>query len=372
MINKDKKILIISAWLPGGGVETVISNFSRIMSVKGYEIKVISLSDYLEWNWFKNKEFTISFYPVFKKENEISIFNVISNFGKVNRILQKEIKEYLPSNILITHTLLGLFVGRLKSHFDTHIYYWPMNTVFNAKTQGYKMVNHIYNFLKRKYVKYMVKPFDGAICISSQIREQLSYIDETARFLTFAPLNQRAQITLNESPSSPHFIFVGRIDQRKNLCFLLESLAKIKLDNWKLDIVGEGPEKERAYDLCEKLEIQDNINWIGLRFPPFSEMPSYTSIIMTSLSEGFPMVIIDALLSGIPVICPTHLSIYNDAILESENGYGYEQNSNESLTHVIEKIYCQRKVYNGKHISEQCLNNFGDDQFFKRFGEILN
>ncbi|NOU59229.1 glycosyltransferase [Marinifilum caeruleilacunae] len=372
MINKDKKILIISAWLPGGGVETVISNFSRIMSAKGYEIKVVSLSDYLEWNWFENKEFTISFYPVFKKENEINIFNAISNFRKVYKILQKEIKEYSPSNILITHTLLGLFVRKLKSHFDTSIYYWPMNTVFNTNTQGNKMFNHIYSFLKRKYVWYMVKPFDGAICISSQIQEQLSYIDETPAFLTFAPVNQRTQIALNESPGSPHFIFIGRIDQRKNLCFLLESLAQIKLDNWKLDIVGEGPEKERAFELSKSLGIQDNINWIGLRFPPFSEKPSYTSIIMTSLSEGFPMVIIDALLSGIPVICPSHLSIYNDAILESENGYGYEENSHESLKHVIEKIYYQREVYNGKHISEQCLNNFGDNEFFKRFLEILN
>lgn len=372
MINKDKKILIISAWLPGGGVETVISNFSRIMSAKGYEIKVVSLSDYLEWNWFENKEFTISFYPVFKRENEINIFNAISNFRKVYKILQKEIKEYSPSNILITHTLLGLFVRKLKSHFYARMYYWPMNTVFNARTQGRKIYNHVYSLFKSIYIKFMVSKFDASICISSQIQEQLTYIDKTPAFLTFAPVNQRTQNSLNESPRSPHFIFIGRIDQRKNLCFLLESLAKIKLNNWKLDIVGEGPEKERAFDLCKSLGIQDNINWIGLRFPPFSEKPSYTSIIMTSLSEGFPMVIIDALLSGIPVICPSHLSIYNDAILENENGYGYEQNTNESLTHVIEKIYNQREVYNGKHISEHCLNNFGDNQFFKRIREILN
>ena len=68
-------------------------------------------------------------------------------------------------------------------------------------------------------------------------------------------------------------------------------------------------EKEKAIELSVALGIQENINWLGLRFPPFAKSPNYSALIMTSLSEGFPIVVIDALLYGIPIICSSHLSI---------------------------------------------------------------
>lgn len=370
MSECKKKILIISAWLPGGGVETVISNFSRIFFSRGYQVKVVCLSSFIEWKWFENKEFDITFHSIYQFEKDLNILFSLKNYRKIISILRKEINAYPNSNILITHTFLGLFVNRLYKILGVNFFFFPMNPLFK-QLQNNTIKNYLYCKIKRIYVNILIKNFNSTICISSQIQNQLAFLPNIPSYLTFVPINLNENLNLNKIPKIPHYLFIGRLDKRKNLTFLLKSLSQLKSKNWKLDIVGEGPEKEIAYKLSIDLKIQENLNWIGLRFPPFGNTLDYTSLFMTSLSEGFPIVVIDALSFGIPVICSNNLSIYEDAIIEGFNGFRYLNNSNESLCDTIEKINSDNLTFISQEISKQCVNKFNDDQYYKRLCEIL-
>lgn len=369
MSENNRKILILSAWLPGGGVETLISNFSRIFSSKGYQIKIVSLSSYLEWNWFENQSFEIVFHSLFKKEEDLNVFFTLKEYSNILNIARQEIKNFSPSNIFVTHTFLGSVIYKLNKEFEVGFIFWPMNLLL-ITPQKSKIKSTIYTLFKKCYLKILVSQFKATICISSKIQEQLPFSSRESSYLSFVPINTIVTSFINEKPLSPHYIFVGRIDKRKNLNFLLKSLSELKT-KWKLDIVGEGPDKLAAIELSKKLGISDNLNWIGLRFPPFGDKLNYTALFMTSISEGFPIVVIDALLFGIPVVCSTHLSIYKDAIVEGFNGIGYQRDSNASLSKAISTLNVDKNSFNSHEISENCISRFGDEQYFNRLSFFL-
>jgi glycosyltransferase involved in cell wall biosynthesis len=369
-MNSSKRILILSAWLPGGGVETVISNLSKILTKRGYTIRVVSLSNIIEWSWYRSADIEISFYPIFRDPGAVNIAYTLHNFRKIKRIISGELDSYSPSNILVTHTVLGIFTSAYKRLEKAQLYFWPMNNLFRNPFEG-KINSGIYSLFKRVYIKFLVERFAGALCISSQIYQELESMKMIQRYLTYVPIISKSTHSKNSRPINPHFIFVGRIDKRKNLSLILVALSQLPQRDWFFEVVGEGPEKANAVALAHSLGIQDNIMWMGLRFPAFGENCSYSALLMSSISEGFPVVVVDALLAGIPVVCPSTLSIYNDAIIEGKNGFGYEQGSVNSLTRAIIRAFKGVHMLESKEISASCKIKFGEEAFMQRLDDVF-
>lgn len=97
-------------------------------------------------------------------------------------------------------------------------------------------------------------------------------------------------------------IFVGRLDNRsKNILELLKIWKKIykKVNDWKLIIIGEGPDKDI---ISKKARDLHNVELVGFCNPlPYYQRASI--LCMTSIFEGFPMCITEAMQNGcVPII----------------------------------------------------------------------
>ena len=101
-------------------------------------------------------------------------------------------------------------------------------------------------------------------------------------------------------------IFVGRLIPHKNVDKLIEALAlaKQRLPDVTLTIVGEGPEKKALRKLAKDLDLERNIRFSG--FAPenklFSYMKSSKMLALPSSREGFGMVVLEAKACGLPVL----------------------------------------------------------------------
>ena len=99
--------------------------------------------------------------------------------------------------------------------------------------------------------------------------------------------------------SKPNILFVGRLQSENGLYYLLEAMVKVikELPGARLDIVGDGPDKNRMINLVSKLGLKDYIRWHGN--VPFETLPLYYSacdvFALPRLSRVTPRVLFEAM-----------------------------------------------------------------------------
>ena len=104
-------------------------------------------------------------------------------------------------------------------------------------------------------------------------------------------------------------IAVSRLNKIKRIDMLINSLSEIdKIHDVQLIILGEGPEKEILKNLVKKLNLENNVHFLGFRDDVMKWMINADIFVTASQVEGSPNSLIEAICLGIPSIatdCPT-------------------------------------------------------------------
>jgi N-acetylgalactosamine-N,N'-diacetylbacillosaminyl-diphospho-undecaprenol 4-alpha-N-acetylgalactosaminyltransferase len=104
------------------------------------------------------------------------------------------------------------------------------------------------------------------------------------------------------------FSHVARIEKGKNHTLVLAAINKIKSRNFKVLLIGQGPEEENIKAQAHKMGISDKIVFLGYRQNVVKYVARSQCHLLTSDAEGFPNALLEALACGTPVIstdCPT-------------------------------------------------------------------
>ena len=133
-------------------------------------------------------------------------------------------------------------------------------------------------------------------------------------------LHRKAQIVPN--PCAPldgirerlgtgnnQLVAVGRLDRQKGFDLLLQAMPQILRANpaARLTIYGEGPERSTLENLCDQLGLGDAVSLPGASSSPGGWMAGADILVFPSRFEGFPNVVAEATVAGLPVVsfdCP--------------------------------------------------------------------
>lgn len=113
---------------------------------------------------------------------------------------------------------------------------------------------------------------------------------------------------------------VGRLVEQKGHEFLFKALSEIHQKGWKLLIIGEGILRESLFRLSEELGISQNIVWVGTSNEVSAFMKMFDFLVLPSLWEGFPNVILEAMAAGKPVIA-TDVGENNIMVINNKTGF---------------------------------------------------
>jgi glycosyltransferase involved in cell wall biosynthesis len=143
-------------------------------------------------------------------------------------------------------------------------------------------------------------------------------------------------------------IYVGRLMDYKNIHLIIESLAALKHNGTVLSctIIGKGPAKLKLQKLAKKLDVADQINWLGFldrSDDVYAHMKASKLLVLPSKREGFGVVAIEANASGTPVLTANFAgNAAKDLIHDGINGYVFEPTS-QGLTDSLQKALRELK-----------------------------
>lgn len=192
----------------------------------------------------------------------------------------------------------------------------------------------------RKMISWTVRNSNYVIAVSTKLRdkmiklgaypERISVIPCGVDFSKFKPEDKKkCRKKLSLPLNGNILLFVGNLYPVKGLTYLLDSLSEVlkKNNDFTLFLVGEGFLKNKLIKKAERLGIKEHVHFAG-RQPP-SEIPLWMNacdvFILPSKSEGTPLVVLEAIACGKPIIAtgvggiPEFVSEKNGILVEPKN-----------------------------------------------------
>jgi len=154
---------------------------------------------------------------------------------------------------------------------------------------------------------------------------------------------------------------VGRLAKTKGLHVLIHAVHQLVKEgfNIKLNIAGDGPERKYLQRLAEDGPAKDRVTFLGW-IQPIAEFYSQIDVfcLSSSSSEGLPLVILEAMASGLPVIA-TDVMGTREVVLNGRTGLLVPPESLEALRDAIARIYHDRtwRVFLATEGRQFVLNN---------------
>ena len=376
-----KKVSILSLHLGYGGIEKSVINLANLIC-KDYKVEIIST-------------YKLDNSPAFEVNDKVKIKYLIDKY-KPNR---EEWKSSLCKLKLITFiketykALLVLFLRRKKTiqaikNCDSDIII-STRCLFNdwlghyGRKKTYKIGwEHNHHHQDIKYINKLVDScsrLDTLVLVSDSLRSFYKKEFKKKGYkckCVYIP-NMIDYIPLETSNlEKKNLIAIGRLSREKGFSDLIEifKLVHKERPDWHLDIVGDGAEKNKIVDKIYLNKLTDYITVHGyLKRQEIDKLLNNSSIyLMTSYTESFGIVLIEAMSHGIPCIAFTSAEGANDLIINNKNGYLIEDRNFEKMKEKIIFLIDSKKERlklgkNGRYVSY----NYTSDKVKNSWNKLL-
>jgi starch synthase (maltosyl-transferring) len=135
-------------------------------------------------------------------------------------------------------------------------------------------------------------------------------------------------------PEGSHLaLFVGRLDNQKGLNVLLDAASRVaaRSADWYLAIVGDGPKRDWLTERLAADSLSGRVRWLGRRSDIPGLLKSADVLVLPSLWEGMPNVVLEAMASGLPVVA-TRVEGSEELVQPGRTGWLVPPGDSEALT----------------------------------------
>lgn len=144
---------------------------------------------------------------------------------------------------------------------------------------------------------------------------------------------------LNIHDDDPLLIQVARLDVLKDHGTALRAVAHLaaRRPNVRLVLVGEGPEQASIKAEIERLGIQSNVLLLGLRDDIARLLTAADVFLLSSVSEGFPVTLIEAMLARVAVVS-TDVGGVAEVVADGTTGLLTPSGDDQALAEAVERL----------------------------------
>ena len=192
---------------------------------------------------------------------------------------------------------------------------------------------------------------------------------DTTRFAPTLESRAIARRNLDLSSDATVLIAVGRLEREKGFHQAIEMVARLGQPDLYLLIVGRGGDEGRLRQLAERWEVSRQVRFVG--FVPNVELPDYLRaadifVMPTLCNEAFPMTIVEAMASGLPIIA-TNIGGIPTAIDDGRNGLLFPVGDVPGLTAQVKRLLDESDLAQrlGQAAREKAVEHFSVERMVR-------
>lgn len=303
-----KNILLIIPYGSVGGIERLAMTFYNGYRKKGYCVKVIKIiglpNDIIK---FGDDEFILS-----KKDfSEYSSYKRVLFYLKISIQIRNYIRKY--------NIDYSIAFGDMANSFSaiTYTKEFKIASLHAVKSVEFKNLQGITKFFKWS-IETTYKNFKKVVAISHAINNDLvencnypfKNIETIYNPHDFVLVKKNSEEALTEQEeiifSGKVILFLGRLSLQKSPWILIKSFSLIKDRNpdARLVLVGDGDREVERYleELITNLGLKESVFFLGRKANPYKYLAKCNCLALSSLYEGTPNVIVEAMILNVPVI----------------------------------------------------------------------
>lgn len=378
MENSKKILLVYYKLFKPGGVAKVLTNLVNSLSEDGYTVDILLMMEERE-----------HFYPL---NPNIKVHNIDTFSHWAWKICEFNVKylRFVPKirniNAYIYH--IGVFLmlrnWMRKNHqnYDIIISAWyklssflALNKKASKKTIAWEHVTYetggvLYKDILRKYYKNL----KGIVGINSPAIEHYKQYNKTYFIPNIIGEPFENQEKINFKDKENFISFVGRLDREKNVIALLEIFKKANVSkDWKLQIIGDGNEKNNLEKFVEENQLQERIIFYGTKTSEeILKLLRRSKIFgFTSLKEALPTVLVEAM------FCSNAIISYNcnygpSDIVKNNSGFLIDVNNKEDFIQKLEMLTnSDEKLEKMMESASKEAQNWKQNEILKKWQEII-
>lgn len=338
--DNRKKILFLIDNLDGGGAEKVLTDIIKNIDRSKFNVTVKTLfNEGIYINEIKGIEYKY----------------IVSNPDIWKKRILYRIIMYLPAIIL--HPII------IYDNYDVEVAFLEtgVTKIISGGINSKKIAwihadihttkdNQKWYYSHKRFVKAYCK-FNKIICVSNTSKK--AFFKETGIIenveVIYNPIDEKNIINMSKEKldnikSNFKVISVGRLEKIKGFDRLIKAIYNLKKENIniKLLIVGEGSQKKYLLNLVKENSLENNVEVIGFDSNPYKYIVNSDLFISSSLSEGFSLVIAEAMILGVPVLS-TNTAGSQELLDGGEFGL-IVGNSCNDLSEGIKKIFIDKEL----------------------------
>lgn len=370
-MEKKKLLFVYYKLFKPGGINRVLTNLVNELAEE-YDVTILLLMA-------EHKPF----YPL-DERIKLEFIDTFNHWGF--RVINQNLRKYLPwlpkrqniQNYIYDYgvkSMLDDWYSINHHRFDTIISCMyklsiqaSSNSEINQKTIAWEHTDH--NVIGKLYEKIRsrnYKNLKSVISINSKSFEFYQKLNSNSLFIPNIigePFESQVFNHTKENLMS----YVGRLDRDKNVIELLEIFKASELsDDWKLQIIGDGPERRNLENFVRENELEKSIVFYGLKTTEeIVELLQASKIfVFTSLKEAFALVLVEAMFCGNALIA-YDCNFGPADIINEKNGF---------LIPLHDKVEFQKKLQylidNPDRLKQLAESSFNESKKWKKENLIL-
>lgn len=376
--NSKKKVTFLCLHLGYGGIETATINSANTLC-RNYDVDIVSFYN-LKQNQASLLDKKVKVKYLCKHEPNKDVF---LDYIHKHQFL-KAFKEGIIAVIILLQKKL-LIINEIENNQSDAIVStrYDFSTLLSryGKEETIKIAQeHHHHNNDKKYINILKTKYyniDYLCALTKSLKKDYEVFLKNNHHtkIVLLPNILINNVTSQSDLKHKNIISVSRLDKGKKIDDLITIFSKLKNQDSKLYIIGNGTEMNTLKNLTKNLGITERVTFTG--YLSHREQEKYyldSSIFaMTSISEGLPMVLLEAMSYGLPCIAYKTDSGIEDIISNNENGYIIKSRNEKEYVEKLDAI-----LNNSKEVKKLGANalkttkNFEPDEILKIWNKILN
>lgn len=327
--KKPLKIAIVAYDLQPGGLSKVIVEVFKMLQSE-YTVKLLL---------FNNTEILHESIPNVKVQIKDSLISRFNKYLRLKQILKENKFDFILDFRYRINPLTEFFWTKFIYSGNQVIY-----TIHSSRLETYLPKS---TFLTQFFYGDSFK----IVCVSKGIeqsaREKFDLKNLVTIYNSISIENKTETETEFNFIENQYILAIGRFEKVKQFDKLIVAYSQSKLPskNIKLVIVGNGTQFEACQNLVRELHLDESVQLTGYLENTKELYQNALLTVLCSKHEGFPMVILESLAAGVPVVSFDLETGPSEIILDKNNGLLVENQNFDKLIEAIETLVSNEELY---------------------------